>query len=100
MSVCLFVMKKVRTRVCSSVVPSGTGSVSLFPGAEAPGYFQTPLRGRTGDGPFLADPPFFCHRFVEKLLAVPDRSLAILKGTYHVLTTFLWILVDGQAEFP
>jgi hypothetical protein len=76
-------MKKVRARVCSSVVPSGTGSVSLFLGAEAPGYFQTPLRGWTGDSPFIADPPFFCHRFVEKLLAVPDRSLAISNG--HIM---------------
>jgi hypothetical protein len=56
---------------------------SLFPGAEAPGYFQTLLRGLTGDSSFIADPPFFCHRFIEKLLAVPDTSLAISTG--HIM---------------
>ena len=52
---CLFVMKKVRARVCSSVVPSGTSSASsFFPGAEAPGYSQTPLRGLAG-APLVVD---------------------------------------------
>jgi hypothetical protein len=37
------------------IVPSGTSSASsFFPGAEAPGYSQTPLRGLAG-APLVVD---------------------------------------------